>query len=557
MPRTLLLADDSVTIQKVVQIVFAAEDTQVVAVDNGEDALQKAREIQPDIIVADIVMPRRNGYDLAQAIKSDGALRHIPVLLLTSTFEPYDEGKASAAQADGYLVKPFDSQALIDKVNELLGGRPAVAAAAPARVAAPSTQVPWPAPAAPLAQPFRPSAPASAPAPGHIRPPAPIHPPAAMPRAPLAPPTVPSLSPVPGMRPVAPAPPGMPAFSVSRPAVPASPTPPPTLSASPSRPAPPAPSFVRPDPFAGLPPSGAPRPPVRAPSAPLPFTVAAPMRPPVPQPAAQIPQPAAPSRPAPWPGQPVPPQRPVAAAPSAPAPTRATPLGLSPPSAPAPAPAARPAMTGWDTLGPSFEDEVAPPQTLGAAYMAEAAAAATMNDSPGDLALDVPLEDEVPETVAPLQTARSGIGFDLGESQESSLELGQPFALHGGTLADLSQPLPSRQPDGIELSEEDGNADDRLELAAPHEFLGGPTPPPSAPARPKAPVAAPPSPTPLRAAAASGAASGGDASEAALRAALSSASREVIERVVWEVVPQMVEVIVREHVERLAQAREK
>jgi CheY-like chemotaxis protein len=544
MPRTLLLADDSVTIQKVVQIVFAAEDTAVVAVDNGEDALQKAREIAPDIILADIVMPRRNGYDLAQAIKADGALRHIPVLLLSGTFEPFDEGKASAAQADGHIVKPFDSQALIDKVNELTGRPAGIAAPAPRAAPAPAAS-PWTAPPAP--QPFRPSAPAAAAAPGPIRPPAPVQP-SAMPRAPSAPPMVPSLSPMPGMRPGPSAPAGMPGFSVSRPAGPTTATPPPTLGLTPARPGPAAPP-ARPNPFAGLPPAP------RAPGslAPLPLTTQVPAG--TASTAAQRP---VPTRPTSWPAPPAPAQRPTVA-PNAPPSRPAAPT----PSFTPPAPAARP-MTGWDTLGPSLADEVpaAPskpsaataPPTLDAAYMAEAAAAASVQSSPSDLALDIPLEDEGLEPVSPLQAvSRPDAGFEL----DDSMGLGQePMALHSGTLADLAQPPSSGQPIGIELNEEDGSADDRLELAAPHEFLGGPpTPAPSA-VRPK-PAAQPVAPRRPSAPAATAGTPPTDAGEAALRAALTSASREVIERVVWEVVPPLVEVIVREHVERLAKAREK
>ncbi|MFN7132171.1 MAG: PleD family two-component system response regulator, partial [Myxococcales bacterium] len=85
MPKKLLLADDSITIQKVVAITFANEDYQITAVDNGEDALNKARELVPDVILADVVMPRRNGYEVCEAVKGDPGLKHIPVLLLAGT----------------------------------------------------------------------------------------------------------------------------------------------------------------------------------------------------------------------------------------------------------------------------------------------------------------------------------------------------------------------------------------------------------------------------------------------------------------------------------------
>ena len=120
MPKTLLLADDSVTIRKVVGISFANEDVTLVTVDNGDDALARAREIRPDIVLADVVMPGMNGYEVCEAIKSDPQLRHTPVLLLTGTFEAFDEERAAQAGADGHITKPFEARALVEQVNARL-----------------------------------------------------------------------------------------------------------------------------------------------------------------------------------------------------------------------------------------------------------------------------------------------------------------------------------------------------------------------------------------------------------------------------------------------------
>jgi CheY-like chemotaxis protein len=86
-----------------VAITFASEDYTITAVDNGEDAVVRARDLKPDVILADAVMPRRNGYEVCEAIKADPSLKHIPVLLLAGTFEAFDEGRARAASADGHL----------------------------------------------------------------------------------------------------------------------------------------------------------------------------------------------------------------------------------------------------------------------------------------------------------------------------------------------------------------------------------------------------------------------------------------------------------------------
>jgi CheY-like chemotaxis protein len=139
MPKTLLLADDSVTIQKVVGISFANEDIALVTVSNGDDAIARARELRPDIVLADVVMPGKSGYEVCETIKSDPALGHIPVLLLTGTFEPFDEARARRVRADGHITKPFEAQALVDEVNALLAARrsPAAAAAQPAPMPVP------------------------------------------------------------------------------------------------------------------------------------------------------------------------------------------------------------------------------------------------------------------------------------------------------------------------------------------------------------------------------------------------------------------------------------
>src|SRR5210317_1699377 len=124
MSKKLLLADDSITIQKVIQITFAHEDYELTITDNGDAAFAKAQEIKPDLVMADVYMPGKNGYELATAIKQDPALQSVPVLLLAGSFEPFDEDKARSCQADAWIEKPFESQSLIDKVAELLTAAP-------------------------------------------------------------------------------------------------------------------------------------------------------------------------------------------------------------------------------------------------------------------------------------------------------------------------------------------------------------------------------------------------------------------------------------------------
>ncbi|MGZ3408133.1 MAG: response regulator transcription factor, partial [Polyangia bacterium] len=139
MPKQILLVDDSVTIQRVVELTFAHEtDYKVTAAKSADEGLQKARDLKPDIVLADAGMSGKSGYDLCASLRSDGALASTPVLILTGNFAPYDEARGTKAGADGYVVKPFETQALIDKVADAInkkGARPAAAASMPPIVA--------------------------------------------------------------------------------------------------------------------------------------------------------------------------------------------------------------------------------------------------------------------------------------------------------------------------------------------------------------------------------------------------------------------------------------
>ena len=123
--RKLLLADDSVTIQKVIDLTFADEGVQVIAFGDGREAIAKIEEIAPDVVLADVFMPFMNGYEVCEYIKQHENLRHIPVMLLVGSFEPFDEAEARRVGADDTLTKPFQSiRRLIDKVGALVGNQP-------------------------------------------------------------------------------------------------------------------------------------------------------------------------------------------------------------------------------------------------------------------------------------------------------------------------------------------------------------------------------------------------------------------------------------------------
>jgi CheY-like chemotaxis protein len=104
---TILVADDNSNIQKMVALAFKEEGINVIAVGNGEAAVRKAAEIVPDLVLADIFMPVRNGYEVCEYIKQDPKLSHIPVVLLVGAFDPFNEREAQRVSADGVLKKPF------------------------------------------------------------------------------------------------------------------------------------------------------------------------------------------------------------------------------------------------------------------------------------------------------------------------------------------------------------------------------------------------------------------------------------------------------------------
>ena len=142
MAKKILLADDSITIQKVIELTFSDEDFDVITVGNGRLALERLPEVRPDIVLCDIIMPEKDGYEVCEQIKSNPASSHIPVLLLTGAFEPFDQERASRAGYDGSLAKPFEPETLIAKVKDLLARAPARPAASAPPMAVSGAPVP-------------------------------------------------------------------------------------------------------------------------------------------------------------------------------------------------------------------------------------------------------------------------------------------------------------------------------------------------------------------------------------------------------------------------------
>jgi CheY-like chemotaxis protein len=136
--RTLLLADDSITVQRVIALTFAAEQIQVITVGDGQQAMDKMAALRPDIVLAGTTLPQVSGYDLARFMRGKAELRKVPVLLLTGAFETVDEARLVSSGANGVLEKPVEPTVVINRVKELLGMKPDEKPAATSRLVTPA-----------------------------------------------------------------------------------------------------------------------------------------------------------------------------------------------------------------------------------------------------------------------------------------------------------------------------------------------------------------------------------------------------------------------------------
>ncbi len=170
MPVKILLADKSITIQKVVEMLFSGKEYEVLCVSDGETALSEAARISPDVVLADIDLPRVDGYAFSARLRESASLEKIPVILMMSRDDVYDEAKGRQAMIADHIAKPFESQELIGKVKKVVSGAPrqqvavvpgpAVAAAAPTASkppVSPTAAKPQAPPAPPKPQPVPPA----------------------------------------------------------------------------------------------------------------------------------------------------------------------------------------------------------------------------------------------------------------------------------------------------------------------------------------------------------------------------------------------------------------
>lgn len=142
MPPTILCADDSPTIQKVVELTFSDRGVDVVCASNGEEAIRRFRELSPDLVLLDTEMPAPDGYEVCALLKSEAGAGAPPVVLMYGAFEPFDTRGAAAAGADGHIAKPFEESALLDRAGVFISLEPATARTGSEPSARVSTETP-------------------------------------------------------------------------------------------------------------------------------------------------------------------------------------------------------------------------------------------------------------------------------------------------------------------------------------------------------------------------------------------------------------------------------
>ncbi len=131
----ILVADDSATIQKVFELAFENEDIEVLLTSDGSEALEMVNRTHPAMVIADVNMPGLDGFELCRALKSDEKSASIPVYLMSSALDDFDEARSSEVGAAGRFEKPFRSEDMVSKVKAVIssiqGGKAPEAAAAP------------------------------------------------------------------------------------------------------------------------------------------------------------------------------------------------------------------------------------------------------------------------------------------------------------------------------------------------------------------------------------------------------------------------------------------
>ena len=120
MNKKVLIADDEQNIVISLEFLMKREGFEVVVANDGEEAIRRIRADQPDLVLLDVMMPKKSGFEVCQEVKSDPALGAVRILMLTAKGRDTELAKGLALGADAYMTKPFSTRELVDKVRSLL-----------------------------------------------------------------------------------------------------------------------------------------------------------------------------------------------------------------------------------------------------------------------------------------------------------------------------------------------------------------------------------------------------------------------------------------------------
>jgi DNA-binding response OmpR family regulator len=121
MPKKILVVDDETELLKALSIRLETSGYEVITASDGQEGLEKAKSLNPDLIVLDILMPKMDGYEVCRMLKFDEKYKSIPVIMLTAKTQDIDKAMGKKVGANDYITKPFETQDLIDKIKKYLG----------------------------------------------------------------------------------------------------------------------------------------------------------------------------------------------------------------------------------------------------------------------------------------------------------------------------------------------------------------------------------------------------------------------------------------------------
>jgi len=120
MARKILVVDDETELLKAISILLKTSGYEVITAQDGQEGLEKAKSLSPDLIVLDVLMPKMDGYEVCRMLKFDEKYKSIPIIMLTAKVQDIDKAMGKKVGADDYITKPFETRDLVDKIKKHL-----------------------------------------------------------------------------------------------------------------------------------------------------------------------------------------------------------------------------------------------------------------------------------------------------------------------------------------------------------------------------------------------------------------------------------------------------